>query len=305
MADRFDTIHVYDIDTAPLDPLNRKAVLAMQATGLFVDGDDRFEESNGLLHAAAQEVDRPPTMTYEDLVFINPVFGQVRVMAADPVAAGDEANFYQAHRIIEGHLYGAIEKLVYLDANPDGHTEGREAFGPGAREAGFAGTEYTPVEELAFAVQGLIALHTSLDAKTFSAFRPYFAGLNGYPGASGLYSESIPIIDLLVHGGSNLQSAERDQIAANLNDGLYPDQNNHAALLESLLAEEHPQMYLPEDTRLGMVRQLNGFRRLHRGSVKKLLPEVFSGKEEGSAGTVNVPGYLESKVIAIQRGSQQ
>jgi hypothetical protein len=241
-------------------------------------------------------------MTYEDLVFTNPVFGEVRVLATDPAVAINEASFYRSHRLIEGHLYEAIGKLVYLDDHPEGYELGRAAFPSISGGRSHFSVEYTPTEELSLAVQELASLHTGLDAQSFGAFRPYFVGINGYPGASGLYSESIPILDLLIHGGVNMEPDEREQIQANIDTGLYPNQEGYSALLRSLLQDDTPQMYMPDSTRSELIKQLNAFRRIHRGSVKRFVPEALNGAAAGSGGVANVAGYLASKVISVQEG---
>ena len=278
-------VNAAEINPAAFNLDDRKAILAMQATRLFVDGDPGFETANYELQEVAALAGEPPTMTYKDVIFTNNFFGFTRVISTDPEAALNEARFYRAHREIEHHLYGTIDRLLGTEPEPD----------------------TTAVEELGLAVKGIAGLYRSLDAAAFAAFRPYFVGLNGYPGASGLYSESIPILDLLVHGGSNIGPDERAQMFRTIDSGLYPrqgkpgDPHRYGNLHRELLLTDNPALDLPENERQELTRHLDAFRGVHRNSVKKFVPGALEGLADGSGGVQDVGAFLDSKRLS---GSQ-
>lgn len=290
LTTEFKTQNVFELDPAAADPANRKAILAMQATGLYVADDPGFEAVNQQLHEAAAVIGKPPTMTYEDLVFTNPFFmydipdRTVRVLSRDPLVAHDEAVFYAAHREIEIPLYQAINSLRALDGNLQSQSDAPDL--------------------LERVVGNVRRLYHRLDPKQFAAFRPFFVGINSYPGPSGLYSESIPILDLLVHGGSNIAPEERRQMLANIEMGLYPNFRAHSVLFRHLLETDNPQLAMPDEVRGRLSRHLNAFRRTHRESVKKFVPGAMQGRAEGSGGVADVAGYLAGKVIKIGKGEQ-
>ncbi len=287
------TQNVFEVEPDKIiDPFERKAVLAMQATGLYVQGDGAFEKTYKALQHASEVVAKPPTMTYEDVVFRNKIpadiedgyFPGVRVLSTKPDIAVSEAEFYRAHRRIEGKLYRVIGELMFS--------------GP------YNSDETSPSKTLEAALAGIKDLHQHLGAEAFNAFRPYFTGLNGYPGASGLYSESIPIIDLLVHGGSNITDEERETMRENLDKGLYPNHNGHSALFRALLDTDESPIMLPQTLKQGLERQLNQFRGRHMSTVRKFVPQAMTGTAEGSGGVANVADYLKSKIVRNERRLQ-
>lgn len=305
------TQNVFEVNlNGIIDPFERKAVLAMQATGLFVREDDGFEEANKTLMQVSETVGKPATMTYEDVVFRNKLpggieggyFPGVRVISTEPEIAEAEAEFYRTHRHIEAKLYRVIGELMFLGANP-------EFFGRGAyRKQPFSGPyspdETSPGKTLSSAVQGVKELHERLGPEAFSAFRPYFIGLNGYPGASGLYSESIPIIDLLVNGGQNISDEERETMQSNIEKGLYPNHDGKSVLFATLLDAEESPLELPEHVRKDLERQLNQFRGNHMRAVRKFVPQAMTGTADGSGGVSNVADYLKSKIVRNGKGEQ-
>jgi hypothetical protein len=297
-----NSINVFEIDPDVVDPVSsRKAILAMQATKQFVDGDERYEQTNERLVGLARKIGKSATMTYEDLIFNDTFFDGkgIRVNSDDPETAAGEADFYYTHRMIEDNLYDAIGALSFMDKNKGYYKAGRSGNGM------FIGRlridKYVALESIKTATRDLGRLRQRLDPETFSKFRPYFIGLNGYPGPSGLYSASLPILDLLVHGGSNITSEERDQIHSNIEQGLYPGYNDQDAQLKKLLGDEDPQLKMPDAIRDSITEQLDSFRHAHKASVQKFVPGALDGTAEGSGGVKKVAEYLNSKII-VQKG---
>src|SRR5579872_6336298 len=157
--------HVFDVDRNAIeDPHRLKALIAMQAVVQLVDGDPAFVETDQELQAVAAVTGTASTPTYEDLIFSNPLAEGGYVMSRDPDTAQHEANFYRGHARIEQRLARAIEAIQVEDIDLAALAIRRAAR---MFQSDFNG---------------------SLDTRAFSAFRPYFKGINDYPGASGLYT---------------------------------------------------------------------------------------------------------------------
>lgn len=285
-------VNVFEIDPDLVDPVeSRKAVLAMQATGFHVLGDGRFEQANDRLICLAQKIGKPATMTYEDVIFLNNTTGEapVRVISESHDVAEQEAEFYQKHRVIENRLFTAVDILMQNYVYHSHMTyRGRAEL-----------TAQMMIEEATDIVR---SLYQSLSKEQFVQFRPFFVGLNGYPGPSGLYSASLPILDLLVHGGINIDFEEREKMHDNLEQGLYPSFKNGTLLLETLLNADKPQLDIFPKEKDTLLKRMRAFRQTHRESVKKLVPEAMDGTADGSGGMKNVAEYLDSKIVKDDEG---
>lgn len=276
MSEFTQTRNVMDIDPETIPQLHeRKAVTAMQATALF--GSDGFERVNSSLAEVATEIGAAATMTYEDLIFVNPLDEGAYVISRDPAIASQEALFYESHRSIEDTLGETIEAIRFSEF--DVVTASLQA----------AGKKFG-------------SLYRQLDPAAFAAFRPYFRGINGFPGPSGLFTAAIPIIDLLSHGGSNITEDERMRIIADTERGLYP--SHQTGLLGSLLSDKDPQVDMPDPVRTSVKTLLNRFRKVHTGSVRRFVPEALDAGAEGSGGVADVAGYLASKILTVERSTK-
>ena len=257
------------------EPHERKAVLAMQATALF--GSDSFENANDNLVKAASKIDAAATMTYEDLIFVNPLEAGAYVLSTDPGVASQEAFFYSSHKSIEDTLGETIAAILFSE------------FEIATASLQSAGKKFG-------------GLYRELDPAAFAAFRPYFRGINGFPGPSGLFTAAIPIIDLLSHGGSNIIEEERRRLMEDTDRGLYP--SHQSSLLKDLLVDEDPQVDMPNEVRTSVKSLLNRFRKVHTGSVRRFVPQALSAGAEGSGGVADVAGYLASKILNVERSTK-
>src|SRR5690606_9368885 len=264
MSEFTQTRNVMDIDPDTIPQLyERKAGTAMQATALF--GSDGFERVNSSLAEIASEIGAAATMTYEDLIFVNPLDAGAYVISQDPAIAAQEALFYRSHRSIEDTLGETIEAIQLSEFD-------------------------VVMESLQTAGKKFGNLYRQLDPTAFAAFRPYFRGINGFPGPSGLFTAAIPIIDLLSHGGSNISEDERMRLIADTERGLYP--SHQAGLLSGLLSDRDPQVDMPDLVRTSVKTLLNRLRKVHTGSVRRFVPEALAAGAEGSGGVADVAGYL-------------
>jgi hypothetical protein len=251
-----------------VDQHQQKAVLAMRATTLF--GTEQFDDANNKLIELAGSLGAAATMTYEDLIFVNPVETNPYVISPDPGVASQEALFYASHKAIEDTLAEGIDALRLGEFN-------------------------RVIETLQVAIKSFGGMYRKLDPEAFKSFRPYFIGINGHPGPSGLFTAAVPIIDLLGHGGSNIAEQERTRLLNDIETGLYP--SHQSGILKELLLADDPQVDLPQTTQYTINMLLNRFRNVHTKTVEKFVPQALNAGAEGSGGTKNVSEYLESKVI--------
>lgn len=276
MSEFNQTRNVRDVDPSTIPELHeRKAILAMQATALF--GSVGFESVNDNLAEAASEIGAAATMTYEDLIFVNPLEAGAYVLSEDPAVAEQEALFYSSHRSIEDTLGETIEAIRFSE------------FGIATASLQSAGKKFG-------------SLYRQLDPDAFAAFRPYFRGINGFPGPSGLFTAAIPIIDLLSHGGSNITEEELTRLIEDADRGLYP--SHQSGLLKDLLVNEDPQVEMPDDVSASIKSLLNRFRKVHTGSVRRFVPQALTAGAEGSGGVADVAGYLASKMLNAERSTK-
>lgn len=276
MSEFNQTRNVREIDLLTIsEPHERKAVLAMQATGLA--DTDGFADINHDLLTIAADIGAAPTMTYEDLIFVNPLEAGTYVLSEDPEVAEQEALFYKSHRSIEDTLGETIQAIQFNEFD-------------------------IATASLQNASKKLGGLYKQLDPAAFAAFRPYFRGINGYPGPSGLFTATIPIIDLLAHGGSNISDEEHARLLEDTDRGLYP--SHQSGLLKSLLEHEDPQVAMPDEVRIAINSLLNRFRKVHTGSVRKFVSEALTAGAEGSGGVADVAGYLSSKMLSVERSTK-
>lgn len=337
-----NVINVSEISAETIrNPGKQKAILAMQATKAFVDGDEKqFRKLNAILIDVV--VDRvPPTMTYQDVIFENDdPYGNTYVLSDDLEVAQAEAGFYRAHQSIEVSLERAVSRLAISALfglagsnrarfiRPVGDTRAHFAerqrgsiiryVQPKAGSPQLALLRSVPqslmdrdLSQESLDVTGcvqeatgtIVDLFRDLNPEHFSAFRPYFVGLNNYPGRypgpSGLFTAAVPILDLLVHNGRNTSQAERDRIGRNLEDGLYPLGKGNivgAHLLRALLSLESAELDINPQKR-EIEDQLDRFRSAHMAIVKRNIPGAMEGRTGGSGGVTDVRSYLRSKKI--------
>lgn len=258
----------------------QKAVLAMQATKYFVEGEDqKFQRTNVQLLTHAGRYALTPSMTYEDVALQNTQF----VLSDDPAVAESEAYFYGQHRRIERHLKTATDAL---DASVHDETA--------------AAAVHAAADEVK-------TLYDCLPTKDFAAFRPYFVGLNGNPGPSGLYSAAMPVLDLAAHGLGAMAHSEQKRITEALRQGLYPceisDEYVGVAHLQRLLSSRNPQL-LADGSMIqnDVTEALNRFRRMHHGAVRKYVPDALTGAA-GTGGVSEVAVFLRSKIRTQTRSA--
>ncbi len=300
-TDTIETIHISAVDAASgeYDPYEQKSILAMQTMHALVNGTEDYTDLNEELHGAAETIGTPPAVTYEDLIFSNDLFGAARVMSEEAHPAEHEAKFYRAHRVIETDFHLAVRKLL---SHGDNASICSEAIGFSVEPLEYSEEDVSPTKHVDIALGGLKNLRAGLrDPETFNAFRVYFAEkLNGYAGPSGLYSATIPVLDLMTTGQRKNPDKVKNFMLDGVNNGLYPQRIGYDRLMKHLLETDAPEMEMPDEEREGINAALNRFRIAHSGAVKNLLPKVHDGTYPGSGGIENFKELQEAKMISEQ-----
>lgn len=255
----------------------RLDVMMLEA-GLRGIGKGAGPRLRGLIEFFSIGTGQPPIITYQDLILNNPA-GDLRCFTTGETGK-QETHFYLGHQQIERHAARAINGILsFLDA-------------PSA-ESGELKKAVAQVRHMAEGMRGF----KRLDTGAFDAFRVFYKS-NDCPvmgqklaGPSGLYSGSIPALDLLV-AGRHLPPHFAEFVAANAQ--YYPRQES--AILESAksaavsgnsLLDVLEKLGSPPDLcadLAGLQKALRDFRSAHTQAVVKYLPGVVRETDVGTGG---------------------
>src|SRR5258708_2001293 len=280
---------------ALLDPSQRDIAafdLKIVETGLTHSGVTPPERLTALVDTFSQATGRPPIITYEELIFVNPLDTDPRTFTTGEVGRA-ERDFYEGHHRIEGTMEvvntgmrNAIAALA--ERGPEAVEEVRESLGE--LTAQFKAT-YEPMH----------ALGRVMDPKVFNAFRIYFLPLRGLSGASGAFSASIPEFDYLL-GGETLEPEHVQHLEGNKpyfpSEG-YRKMEDARVLSEQGLSLNSLQQKIGDTTLTEQLAVIDGalkrFRGMHMAAVAVQLPDVFVGNSAGSTGEPTVPAFLRRR----------
>lgn len=257
----------------------------------------------GLIDRVAEMKGRPPIITYEDLIFINPLQTDCRTHTDGDVGRS-ERDFYVVHRGIESHLGVIIE--VLKQSIDKLFLEGVGAVEGVYRDIHSAGLRWKDINE------GMDVLWKEMSPDHFSAFRPYFLEhpirrtSNGekYKGPSGAFTASIPIFEILFAG----EKMQKEQFKYFEENEIYFPRKGREGIQEALgyLQEGrtltqganlvgNPPTLVEELAKFD--QYLNEFRGKHYAGVRRQIPGSIEGKVSGSAGETNVGRFLRGRII--------
>ncbi|MGD9649622.1 MAG: hypothetical protein AB7U41_02410 [Dongiaceae bacterium] len=234
-----------------------------------------------------KKTNRPACLTYEDIILSNPP-SDLRVFSTGKTASA-EADFYLGHRLIEDEMQRiltALESILKPAAMVNGTLKLHQE-----KQAESALLGFSQVVEL------MRGFYQKLKAEDFIAFRGFFASRPDpqepsliHPGPSGLYSATMPCLDVLVDGAS-LPTRFYEEVRSRkdyypLKD--YQRFEQACALAESgqtlaAAAEGHPSEGFRQAVAT-LRHRLGQFRGAHLQAVKKHLPEVLAGQASGTGG---------------------
>jgi hypothetical protein len=247
-----------------------------------------------MVNAFAKATDQPPTLTYEELIFINPL--QDRRTFTEGRTGLSEADFYEGHRRIESYMdevLGYFERAIrILSQKGKGEVDEANSVLQNALEKFLAIHYYTDV----------IGLKMNKD--DFNYFREYLKThpIRETPGASGAFSATIPIYDLLL-GGENLAEDRLRDLEEHMR--YFPrkrrkDIGKAQAMAHMGLTLNSLYQATSKPETLGSIlqelsRQMHVFRGKHYKAVEYQIPDVLTGLDKGTRGETRE--FLQSRIV--------
>lgn len=254
---------------------------------------DSFSAANG----------RPPVITYEDLILINPLNTDCRTNTEVEVGS-TERDFYIAHREIEEDLDVLID--TSKDAIERLKREGSNAVIDVATMIHSAELKWVEINAY------MNLLGETMSTEHFSTFRPYFLEHPArtrpdgrkYKGPSGAFTASIPVFEILFAG----EKMNQEQFNYFKDNEIYFPRKGKRDIQEALeylgngftltqLARslDNPPILVEELAKLDYY--LNQFRGKHYAGVRRQIPGAIEGNVSGSAGENDVGKFLKGRMI--------
>ena len=247
--------------------------------------------------------DRPPIITYEDVVLTNPLYTDCRLHTNEEIGLS-ERDFYIAHREIEGDLDVLIDtskEVIYILKQDDLNTIGNVA--EMLHTAGLRWVDINARMEL---------LWKAMPKEHFITIRDYFLSHpirttpdgEKYKGPSGAFTAKIPVFEILF-AGETMKPEQFHYFKDNemyfprkgreeIQDALqYLEEGSTLTQLASLLG--NPPILKTELDQFD--HYLNQFRGMHYAGIKHQIPGAVEGNVSGSAGEVKVGQFLKGRMI--------
>lgn len=313
---RFSSVTDEQINAALQDPATTDLALfdLMMADTVAAHYDIAIPPGlDNTLVLLAHTAGRPPYITYEDVVFTNPLDTDPRSFAPGEIGQS-ERDFYKAHEIIEGRMIpattGLKEAALLLDAK------------------GTSGIEYASQslgafsESVAFGQKYLGKLANDMPSEYFNIFRaPYFFAhpvrnpkdyaINPYNrsgvGPSGRFTGTFPLADM--YKGQGITDYKMNDFRRIHAEGYYP-RFQASQIAQAIQMYEQGLSIAALNERLGRpaalssalnraTKKVDDFRRQHIRTVVRHIPQVAKGDQDGSgtADGESTMGYLEKHRI--------
>jgi hypothetical protein len=245
----------------------------------------------------SRRVNRPPCLTYEDLVITNPS-GDWRKFTTGEIGHS-EAAFYQTHKWVEEilgpatwEMFSALQQLVQF-----GFEGVPQACNTLVEVTNKLANASSLVRELG---EEMPQQHYGDGFRLFLNPHPHREGMFG---PSGQFTATIPVFDTLL-AGENLPKKiisyrqQRDWFFPKA--GLEQMKQAWAAVNErGSLVSLTKSLGKPVELVLaidGLIEELKDFRTSHYKAVVKQNPESLAGKVSGTSGEIKVAGFLKSRL---------
>lgn len=239
-------------------------------------------------------------ITYEDVILINPPAD--RRTFTTGLIGKSEADFYETHRLIELHMDVVIDLLwesvgILTAQGPEGITDAIMRI----QEASV---------ELKLILPYMERVGTAMDMSHFELFTRYLGShpyrqLNGIQmrGASGAFSATIPVADLLV-AGENLKSDHLVFLQANM--PYYPRAGREHMARAYTIVQQRKTLFsfyktfgkpkvLLDELKI-FAKFLRQFRGSHFAGVKNKNPRALTGEIVGTGGELKAEEFLKNRI---------
>lgn len=239
-----------------------------------------------LIVQSAKQANSAPALTYEGLIFGNPLQSDPRVFSSGELGR-TELLFYEVHLRIEQELAKtcvAINACIQVD--PD------QALG----------TVHQAIDVIE---GGFRSFHVGMTLEEFKQFRDFFKNdRRRLPGPSALFSPGMCTLDGLLAGSADgirhLNSYKMKLLmlfpgTTAASDGFCGREDIQATLQTpqgGLLFDER----LPVEKRISLAKRMKHARSMHLGIAKKYIPEAFAHEDgqvvKGTAGLQSLQSFL-------------
>lgn len=240
----------------------------------------------------AQAAQRPPVLTYEDVILTNPLNSDPRRFTSGETGKV-ELTFYKDHKEIEGRLDVAISGLT------------------SARKGILGTSNNDPEAATSFARQQLtqvvnqVANLRHMPPGTFEQFRGYFSSdpfVKGAKGPSGAFTAGIPIVELIL-AGDHLPEDYLDYLDTNSiffprsgQERIHIERENASQGLTLVTLAERTRSTGFQEELTKVSDTLRKFRGMHRGAVLDQIPQALRGTVTGTAGETDVSKFLGQRM---------
>jgi|GEM_PF-6621213 len=242
------------------------------------------EDYRTVILDALKHMQRPAItqMTYQDIILNNPA-QDMRTFTTGKSAIS-EGCFYRGHQVIEGHINDLIDAL--RSAHETGDTSYLDTAHKSATRAG----------------EIMMKFRSELNKTHFNAFKGYFDTnpMTGEKGPSGVFSATIPHVDVLLAGAENYEGQDylRD------NEAYFP-QRDLAYLRKSIaenvnLAERFNGDACALDKLESVSKRMVSFRNMHKGAVIKHIGKDVVGSAEGGSALQFLHDRIEASLRKVK-----
>lgn len=219
---------------------------------------DKFSEGVGQL----------PVLTYEELVYVNPLQSDPRVFSLGDVS-NHERDFYYGHRLIEAQLNNGIRHIHYLLNNNDVNV---------LRDMNYINA---CVDR---AVNTMSMYHRVFNPDDFLEFRGYLGShpIRNLKGGSGAFSPAVPVLELILNRAS-LEQTDFEYLEKNKR--YFPIQGQREIDDAMRMNQDLITKYPEHAEMIGQITtQVRRFRAHHYRAVNTHIPQALEGDLTGTAG---------------------
>lgn len=248
-----------------------------------------------LVNKFSQASDQPPIITYEEIILVNPVLDR-RTFTNGEIGKS-EADFYEGHRLIEGHLDNVVDGIVSgIQILAERNIAGVEEV---TQRLQTASAGFTSV------IEYMHVIGMKMRREHFAEFRQYLGShsLRNLKGPSGAFTAGIPTIDLLL-AGENLPGEFYAYLEENR---MYFPRSGRKGLERARILGQNGLSLVSLTEQLGFPEQLTDpisaiseqvrvFRGHHYRGVKYQIPGAITGDVQGTGGEMDPGTFLRERM---------
>lgn len=285
------------LDTTLHNPKKRDLAtldLTILEAGIVHSGAEPSEKLTMLVDTFSTRAERPPVVTYEDLIFTNPLGTDPRTYTSGSVGRS-ERDFYLTHLLIEDVMTEVNDNVKDTINQLD--QQGISALAKAQERLSRIATRFQDT------LEPMHQVGTAMPKAHFDEFRIYFQPhpTRELKGASGAFSASIPTFDLLLGG----EMIEPEHLQYLKDNEQYFPRGGYKDILDGIAAADQgltlnalqqrfgvPELTAPLTHMDKILRQLRG---KHLGAVARQTPQVYNGGQAGTAGETDAAGFLQRR----------